>query len=184
MAHRVIGACATRSVSTNWLYGHYLKDLNETNLPSELDLICNYYYLRDLVEEKLRLSSDDKAKLILNKIVARIAYIWQEKGNIPTRSEKAIYSKLKLLLDKAFDKAYKEKQFITSKPNSEELIEGIKKEHGKCFDVAGCKCYAKAASEEEIIEKFFNDVCQCKDELKIPQSEIEFYADQNDHLRR
>ena len=178
MAHRVIGACATRSVSTNWLYGPYLKDLSDKQLPTELDLICNYYYMRNLIEEKLRLTSDEKAKLILNKIVARLSFIWQEKGNIPTRSDKAIYAKLKVLLDRAVDKAQREQQFINSKPDSEEVIEGIKKSHGKCFDIAACKCYTKALSEEEIIEKFFNNFCQCDHDDAIPQSEIEFYADQ------
>ena len=81
MAQRIIGACATRSASTNWLYGHYLKDLSESNLPTELDLICNYYHLRDLIE-KSKLSSDEKAQLIFNKMVKRLTFIWQEKGDV------------------------------------------------------------------------------------------------------
>ena len=178
MAQRIIGACATRSISSNWLYGPYLKDLRETTLPTELDLICNYYYMRDLIE-KVRTTSDEKAKLILNKIVSRLIFIWEEKGNIPARTEKAVYTKLKLLIDKATDYAKKEKQFIDSKPNPEGEIEGIRKKHGKCFDIAACKCFTKAESEEKIIEMFFNNICQCdKNELKIPQSEIEFYSDQ------
>ena len=141
--------------------GHFFfksRDLPQNELPTILQLLEYYYFLKDFK----RVDGD-----IFMVIAVDLIAIW-EKGGIPTTLTRSVRNKLKETLKPIFEDIDRNKKRVQEKG----VKNSISSKFEKCFIISKCHCFLTAKSAEDV--DLSN--CGCVDINKV--RDIPFYANQ------
>ena len=140
------------------------RDLPKNEFPTLKQLLAYYYYQKD--------SKNIQGNVFLVMAIDLVS-IWK-KSSIPTISVHSVKNKLERILNPIILDFRKHKDRI--------LKDGIDattaKNLAKCFNIAKCPCFINAKSFEYIISITNRPKCVCLDVDKIPNSKIDFFANQ------
>ena len=166
----------TRSSTPHYLFGEAIFNLDESLLPSKLEIIQYYFYMVQFlknVNENRQLSEKDYLslkKIILSDVLA----IWHS-SSIPVKKETTIKTQLYELISGA-ETLDKNKHYL--KGNTEEISK-IRDKYKVLFDIAQCPCFRKKSETKckcEIVEYQISTVKPSDKEF----SDLEFYLDNKD----
>ena len=93
---------STRSATSHWLFGDPLFKLDELYLPSELEILQRYFYIKTFflqIKDSDKLSDDEKDR-IRSIILDEIICIWTN-SNLPFKDKYTVDRQLKYLIEKA-----------------------------------------------------------------------------------
>ena len=140
------------------------RDLPKNEFPTLKQLLAYYYYQKD--------SKNIPGNVFLVMAIDLVS-IWK-KSSIPTITVHSVKNKLERVLDPIILDFRKHKDRI--------LQDGIDpttaKNLAKCFNIAKCPCFINAKSLEYIISITNRPKCVCLDVDKIPNSKVDFFANQ------
>ena len=172
---------ATRSTLTNWFFGALISALSTNQLPTTLDILQYYLFLRESKLKNNYYMLNDK-NFVFKRIASEVAEIWKTASIFTIRKEEDIRRKIASEVDKM--------EYIfshnTNRRGDDNWIQLKKTEKFPgLFDIALCKCYPKlkrACVKEEkppSPENISYQNCKCPVVSKIPEREWEFYVDQH-----
>ena len=177
---------ATRSDLTNWFLGSLISELSATQLPTTIEILSYYLYLRETTSDSKYVSKEERAELFKN-IVPKITEIWKGASIFTIRKDNDIKRKIGREVDKL-------EEIFSNHSNhrgDESWIQMKKNEKfSGLFDIALCKCYPKLRKQCDIekkpptLESIPHKNCKCQVAEKIPEREWEFYLDQNHERKR
>ena len=172
----------TCSSSDHWLYGKTLDSFDFSVLPRKIDVIRNYYFMKNFLlnlRDRRQLHDDD-LELIKMALVRDLCDIWTT-SNVPFVEQFRVKVRISELIEEAQSL---ERSRVSLYKNNYIWIEKTLATYEILFDLSKCRCYRYCKSAEEIIAS--KCTCSLESGKKIPnikQSEkdftdLEFYSDQ------
>ena len=165
---------ATRSSLTNWFFGSLISALCTNQLPTTIDILRYYLYLRDSKMSHNYYKMSDKNFLF--KMIAReLTEIWNDASIFTIRKEEDIRRKVATEVEKMENLLSHSKSRRQGDDNWIQLKKTEK--FSGLFDIALCKCYQKlrrACDKEEkppSLENIHYQDCKCPVVQKIPERE-------------
>ena len=169
---------SVKSFKKHWLFGDLLEQLDLTVLPTKLDILKNYFYLKNFLLhlKNVRQLKDDEKIIIYDSITRETQDIWRN-SSIPIIEEKFV----RRLITKQIEKA----EYLASRRKSDhetniDWIQQTISGFNELLDCAKCRCFSKTNNVNEIDDS----ICKCDDISKIPHiaskdfTDLEFYVDQ------
>ena len=132
------------------------RKLPKNEFPTLKQLLAYYYY-----QKETKNFQGDVFLVMATDLVS----IWK-KVLIPTITVRSVRNKLHRILMPIITEFTKNKKY----PNSSELA--------KCFNIAKCSCFNNVTSLDYLISITNRPNCVCLDVDKIPEGQIEFFANQ------
>ena len=146
--------------------------LPSTQLPSKLDVLKAYLYKLSQVNESER---DDKVKsLIISELVKQITNIWKS-ASIPTNNDDLVKKSVNYLIKKHSTFFHS----LNRNRINEDKIAKFRLDSSELFDISSCRCFQSKFGKKVNWNNIKLSDCLCdSEESKIPESEFEFYVDQ------
>ena len=169
---------SVKSFKKHWLFGDLLEQLDLTLLPTKLDILKNYFYLKSFLLhlKNTRKLTDDEKDLIYESLVRETCEIWRH-SSIPIIEEKYVKKSIIKVVQKAEYLASRRK---SDRETDDIWIQQTVSDFNELLDCARCRCFTKATNFDDID----STICKCEAIAKIPHfaskdfTDLQFYVDQ------